>query len=281
VINMAQRLQELMTTTTEPEMIPSQIYNTVIEAVKDKLIGTNLLALRIGSDGIPGSSVDVVTQDVNSMTVSTLAEGQEVPISTEAVSTFNLKPVKYGMRPLITKEMIEDNKWDIIQRNLTESGYAMARKLDSLIMAQIEAGNSAASHTVSGGAAITLANIVTGMYNLEYDGYTPSDFVISAAIAQDIRQINTFVEADKAGITNPSKSLIGTIYGMRVWQTNMVTADYAYIIDKDHALLLAEKRPITVEKYNDVTRDLSGVVLTARWVARYLRANACCVIQCS
>jgi hypothetical protein len=79
-------------------------------------------------------------------------------------------------------------------------------------------------------------------------------------------------------VTNPSKALIGVIYGMRVWQTNMATANYAYIIDKDHALMLAEKRPITVEKYNDVTRDLSGVVLTARWVARYLRANACCVI---
>ena len=278
MINMAQRLQELMTTTTEPEMIPSQIYGTVIEAVKDKLIGTNLLALRIGSDGIPGSSVDVVTQDVNSMTVSTLAEGQEVPISLEAVSTFNLKPIKYGMRPLITKEMIEDNKWDIIQRNLTEAGYAMARKLDSLIMAQIEAGDSAASNTVTGGAAITLANIVSGIYKLEVNNYQASDLICSAAIAQDIRQINTFVEADKSGVTNPSKSLIGVIYGMRVWQTNMATANYAYIIDKDHAVMLAEKRPITVEKYNDVTRDLSGVVLTARWVARYLRAAACCVI---
>jgi HK97 family phage major capsid protein len=275
---MAQRLQELMTTTTEPEMIPSQIYNTVIDAVKDKLIGTNLLALRIGPDNIPGSSVDVVTQDVNSMTVYTLGEGQEVPISLEAVSTFNLKPVKYGLRPLITKEMVEDNKWDIIQRNLTESGYAMARKLDSLIIAQIEAGDTAASHTVTGGTAITIAKITEGMYNLEYDGYTPSDFVVSAEVAQDIRNIDTFVEADKAGITNPSKGLIGTIFGMRVWQTNMATAKYAYIIDKDHAVVLAEKRPITVEKYNDVTRDLSGVVLTARWVSRYLRANACCVI---
>jgi hypothetical protein len=267
-----------MTTTTEPEMIPSQIYGTVIEAVRDKLIGTQLLALRIGSDGIPGSSIDVVTQDVNSMTVSTLAEGQEVPISLEAVSTFNMAPVKYGLRPLITKEMVEDNKWDIIQRNLTEAGYAMARKLDSLILAQIEAGDSSASHTVTGGAAITLANIVTGIYNLEYDGYMATDLIVSSAVAQDIRQINTFVEADKAGVTNPSKSLIGVIYGMRVWQTNMVTANYAYIIDKDHALVLAEKRPITVEQYNDVTRDLSGVVLTARWKARYLRANACCVI---
>jgi len=278
---MAQRLQEILTTTSEPEMIPSQIYSTVIEAVKDKLIGTNLIGLRIGSDNIPGSSIDVVTQDVNSMTVYTLGEGQEVPISLEAVSAFNMAPIKYGMRPLITKEMIEDNKWDIIQRNLTEAGYAMARKLDSLIMAQIEAGNSAAVHTVAGGAAITLANIVTGMYNLEVDGYTPTDFILSAEIAQDIRQINTFVEADKSGITDPSKGLIGTIFGMKVWTTNMATAKYAYIIDRAHALVLAEKRPITVEKYNDVTRDLSGVVLTARWKARYLRANACCVITTS
>lgn len=278
---MAQRLQELMATTSEPEMIPSQIYANVIEAVKDRLIATNLLALRIGPEGIPGGSIDIVYQDANSMTVYTLGEGQEVPISVETVSKFTLTPKKYGLRPLITKEMIEDNKWDVVQRNLKEAGYAMARKLDSLLIAQIEAGNSAASHTVSGGTAITVANINTAIYNLEYDGYTATDFVVSSAIAQDIRNIDTFVEADKAGITNPSKGLIGTIFGMKVWQTNMATANYSYVIDSDHALVMAEKRPITVEKYNDATRDLSGVVLTARWDMRYLMANACCTITTS
>jgi len=275
---MAKRLMELMTTTTEPEMIESEIYSTVVEAVKETLVGTQVLALRISPQAIPGSSIDVVLQTKDSLTVQEIGEGQEIPIDVENVETFNLKPVKYGIRPLITREMQEDNKWDIVQRNIVEAGYQMAKKLDALLMAAIEAGNSAASHTVSGSTAITIDNITTAIYNLEYDSYKADTLIVSAEVAKDVRNIDTFVEADKAGISNPGVGLIGTIFGMKVYQTNQATAKYAYVLDSRNALILAEKRPITVERYDDKTRDLSGVVVTARWKARYLRANACSVI---
>ncbi len=274
------RLQELMTTSTEPEMIESEIYGTVLDAVKEELIGTNLLALRIGADSIPGSSIDVDMQTKDNMDIMELGEGQEVPISLDAVSSFNLKPKKYGVRPLITKEMIEDNKFDIVQRNLAEAGYQMAKKLDSLLMAQIEAGSAANSttHTVTGGSAAVISNITSSLNFLEADGHHGTDMIVSAEFASDLRNIDTFVEADKAGISNPGMGLIGTIFGMKVWQTNQVTAKYAYIIDRRYALVLAEKRPITVANYDDVARDLTGVVITARWVARYLYKEACSVI---
>lgn len=274
-------LQELLTRDAESEMIPSKIYNTVIEAVRANLVGTNVLALRLGPGDIPGSSIDVITQDSNSIAVVEVAEGAEIPIDVEAVSTFNLKPVKYGVRPLITKEMMEDNQFAVMERQLREAGYQMARKLDSLIIAQIEAGDSSASNTVTGGAAITVQNIVDGMKALEASDYKPTDFIIHPNVAADIRTLDTFVEADKAGVTNPSQALIGTIFGMRVWVTSQATSNYAYIIDRNQALCLAEKRPITVERYNDATRDLSGVVVTARWKPRYLRAAANCVITTS
>ena len=280
---MAKRLMELMTTTTEPEMIESEIYATVIEAVKENLVGTQVLALRIAPQAIPGSSIDIVMQSKDSLTVQEIGEGQEIPIDVENVEYFNLKPVKYGIRPLITREMQEDNKWDVIQRNIVEAGYQMAKKLDSLLMAQIEAGSAANSttHTVSGSTAITIDNITTAIYNIEYDGYKADTFMVSAEVAKDIRNIDTFVEADKAGIANPGTGLIGTLFGMKVYQTNQVTAKYAYVIDSRNALILAEKRPITVERYDDKTRDLSGVSITARWKARYLRTEACSLITTS
>jgi len=276
-----------MTTGTEPEVIESEIYGTVVEAVKKNLVGTGLTALRIGPSGIPGSSVDVVTQDKDSMIAHEVAEGAEVPINLEALSTFNLKPVKYGIRPLITKEMIEDAKWDMVQRNLQESGYTMAKQLDTLLMEQIIAGAAANStnHIVSGGAAITVANITAAIAFLEADDHVATDMIIHPEIAGDIRNIDTFVEADKAGVTDPSQRLIGTIFGMRVWVTTNGTVSaagttyYAFIIDRNHALCLAEKRPVTVERYNDVTRDLSGVAVTARWKARYLRPEACAYVS--
>jgi len=273
------KLQELMYTGSEQEMIPSEIYSTIIEAVRANLVGTQLVALRIGPGSIPGSSIDLVTQDTGTnMTVHEIAEGAEIPFENDKFSSFNLKPIKYGHRPLITKEMIEDNQFDILSHHLQQSGFEMAKKLDSLIMAQIEAGASAASNTVSGGSAITVGNITNAMRLLEAADYKPTDIVFHPNVVEDIRNIDTFVEANKAGVANPSTGLIGTIFDMNVYVSSQVTTNYAYVIDRNQALVLAEKRPITVEQYDDVTRDLRGIAVTARWKCRYLRQGACSVI---
>jgi len=68
--------------------------------------------------------------------------------------------------------------------------------------------------------------------------------------------------------------LIGTIFGMKVIVSNNVTATLAYIIDAAHAFVLADKRPLTIERYADPARDSSFVVITQRFAANYLRAEA-------
>ena len=132
-------------------------------------------------------------------------------------------------------------------------------------------------NTVTGGAALTVANIASAINYLEASDYTATDFAIGADVAMDLRNIDTFVEANKAGVSDPSKSLIGTIFGMKVWQTNNLTSTFgassanatdAVVLDKDWALAFAEKRPLTIDRYNDVTRQLEGIVLSARWDAR-------------
>lgn len=262
------RLYELLTRDAESETILTDIYRTVVEAAKTKLIATNLLALRFGPGDIPGSSLKIIGQTKNAMVVHKVGEGQEVPISNEKFHTYTATPDKYGLRPLITREMQEDSLFPLIERALRESGYQMARKLDSLVFTAMRAG---AGNTVAGGAAITVANIATGIYNLEVNDFEATDFIIGGAIANDLRNIDTFVEANKAGVSDPSKSLIGTIFGMRVWTTNQMTnATDALIIDRTQAAWLAEKRPITIERYNDVTRQLDGIVCSSRWSAGVL-----------
>ena len=280
---MAKRLAEIMTTDTEPQQLPDTLYGTLIEAVRKVTIGTQVLSRRFGPQSIKGSSIDVVTSDRDSSAVHVVGEGQEVPIDLAETSTFNMKPVKYGLRPVVTKEMQEDGQWDMIQHNIAEAGYRMGEKLDALILDELDTaaalttddnGDTRTAHNVSGGAAITVKNITDAMNYLEADNYKPTDLILDTAVANDVRNIDTFVEADKAGVTNPSQSLIGRIFGMNVWVTTNGTANYAYVIDRNHALCLAEKRPITIERYDDVTRDLSGVVVTSRWKARYLRPDA-------
>ena len=123
---------------------------------------------------------------------------------------------------------------------------------------------------------MSLCCATNAINNLEKSDYTASDFVIGPDVAWDLRNIDTFVEANKAGVNNPSQSLIGTIFGMKVWVSNNIVSNRvttstnatdALVIDKSYALAFAEKRPITVERYNDVTRQLDGITLSARWDA--------------
>ena len=273
------KLQELLTTGAESELIESEIYGTLIQSVRENLVGTQVLAIRSGPNMIPGSSLDVTLDTKDAMTVEEMGEGTEFRKSEGAAETFNLNPVKYGMDIQITKEMMEDAKFSMVDWQLGEAGYQMAKKLDSLLMAQIAAGSTAASHDVTGSTAITLANISTGIKNLRVDGYSANYLIVSAAVEDDLHNIDTFHEADKVGNRETFETgLVGRIMGLTVLVSNQVTANYAYVIDSRHALILAEKRPITIEKYKQENRDLVGIAVSARWKARYLRANACCTI---
>ena len=194
------KLYELLTRDAESETILTDIYRTVIEAVRTKLIGTNFISRRYGPADIPGKTLSIVAQTKNALIVHQVGEGQEIPISVDAVFNFTTTPLKYGVRPVVTREMQEDSQFAFIERNLREAGYQFGRKLDSLILTAARAG---AGQTVTGAAAITIDNITTAMNRLE----------------------------------------------------------------ANYALYLAEKRPITVERYNDVTKQLDGIVLSSRWQA--------------
>jgi len=188
-----------------------------------------------------------------------------------------MKPTKYGVSLKITNEMQEDGKFDLLPRNVRTAAKRLAENEDSLIISDAwdNAGN-----TVTGGAAILIANITRGIQYLEDNDYEATDMYIGPEVANDLRNIDTFVEADKAGISDPSKSLIGRIFNMdvHVVSANIMNTKYAYIIDRNHSFMIVEKRPLTVSNFDDTTGDMTGSTATQRIKVRQLRANATCKI---
>jgi HK97 family phage major capsid protein len=273
------RLIELLTTDAESELIPSALYNELITSVRENLVGTQVLARRVGPEGIPGSTLTVALNTRNAMLCEEIAEGAEFPKSRAKAESFDITPKKYGLDIQITREMIEDSRFNDVIWQVEEAGWQMARKLDTLIWAQVEAGDTAASHTITGAAAITVANISTGISYLRADGYNADYLIVSAAVEDDLHNIDTFHEADKVGNRETfERGLVGRIMGMTVIVSTQVTANYAYVVDSRHALMLVEKRPISIENYKQENNDLVGIAVSARWGVRYLRAEANCVI---
>jgi len=273
-------IKEFLTTdagTEGSKLIVKKIYDTLLEEAEKRKIPRELAALQIGPSGIPGSSVDVDYADKDSMVIRKVAEGALIPLTAETYSSFNMKPAKYGGRIAITSEMMEDSKWDMLLRNVKRAGIEMAENETSLIIT--DALDSAAN-TQAGSGAITISDITTAMQYLEDSDYVGTDMLIGSEIANDLRNIDTFVEADKSGVMNPSKSLIGRIFDMAVWRVsgNLITSAYAYIIDRDYAFVIAEKRPMTFKNYDEVPSDMQGVTVTQRISVRYLFSSAICKI---
>lgn len=282
---MPKNIKELLTTAAGTEgslLIEKKIYDTLIEAVLKKLIGRAQAAFVIPAAQIPGSSTDVNLVTPDTMRVYRVAEGAAVPLDVVSYTSFNMKPVKYAVRIAVTKEMMEDGKWNLMEHNIKIAGIEIAENEDLLI---IQDALDNATNTQSGGAAITISDITRAMQYLEDKDFTPTTIFVGAEVANDLRNIDTFVEANKLGTREMFETgFIGRIFGMDVvrFSTNVAPsttyAKYAYVIDKEHAFIIAEKRPVTIENYDDHIHDLSGAVVTQRIKVRQLRADAICKI---
>jgi len=267
------------TSATGALTIPKQLYGTLIQAVKRNLVFRPLAAFSIGKAGIPGSSVDIdyETEEHTGIAMAEVAEGAEAPDMVLQLETYNVKPLKYMLRLPITEEMFEDGKFNLMERSMSIAGYKAAKKQDSLIIDQLDAdtGNS-----TSGGATATIANITRGMQYLEDSAYNPTDLVLGTEVVNDIRNISLFVQADQSGVTNPSQALIGRIFGMRVWvcnnfgRGNTAAKKDAFILDKNHAFMYAEKRPVTVKNFEQIWKDVRNAVVSMRFAAESHRTSA-------
>lgn len=280
-------VQELITTddgTEGSHLIPRRIYDTLIEEVPKNLIPRSEAAIYFGPSAIPGSSVDIDLEDENKMSVRLTAEGGEIALDKDEYESINIKPLKYGVAIKITKEMQEDSKWPLLERNVRKAGKRFSENETNLILTELQS----CSNSVSGGASITNANITAGMEYVEDSDYEPTSMLVGNEVMTDLRNIDSFTEYNKSGDQEMLRTgFRGIIHGMQVmrYSTNAAPSStykkYAYIYDRNEAYAIAEKRPVTVENFMLPNFDMSGAAVTQRIAAKILRDNAICRISTS
>ncbi len=276
-----QYVNEFLQTSTGTEgslLIPKKIMDTLLEEVEKALIPRSEAAIYNGPAAIPGSSIDVNLETPDSMDVRLVAEGAEFVVDAPAYTSTNLKPVKYGVSLRITREMLEDAKWNLLQRNVKLAGKKLAENENSLIVAVLDT----AAQTVSGGAAVTIGNITRAMQHLEDSDYEPTSYFVGMEVANDLRNIDTFAEADKSGSREMlQRGFLGIVYGMKVFKVSTnagMTTTTSYVSDRSEAYMIAEKRTLTVENFDLPLLDSQGAVVSQRIVAKALRSAAMCKI---
>jgi len=255
--------------------IPVKLLEQLSLAVKRNLILRPLAAQVFGPQ--KGSSLYIPLQVKDTMDISSVSEGAEIPLDAEEYTSYELKPFKYGVRILIPREVMEDGLFDYAQLNINTAAHEIGKNEETLIVATLDAGDTAAGNGVANSnATIAITDITEAMQNLESDDYTPTDMIVGVEVANDLRNIDAFNEADKTGAGSAAngQKLIGSIYGMNVIVSNSVSSVLAYVIDRTQAFVIYDKRALTIENWSDVVRDSMQIVVTQRFATRYHRAGA-------
>ena len=282
------RIQEYITRDTGVAgtlLIPKLIFPKLIDEVDKNLLPRELAAIwqTPAQCANQGSSWTINLIKPNSMDVRLVDEGAEIPMDAlEYDDSVTIEPVKYGLAIRITREMMEDSQFPLLDVHIRYAGKRFAEKETELIIDELHSTTNA----VTGGAAITIANIAEGMNYLERYDYTPTDFLVGDKIIQNLRNIDTFIEADKAGNTDMMRTgFLGTIFGMGVvrFSRNATSAPatkalHAFVIDRQWSYVVAYKRDITIENFDLPTFDMQGAAITMRLDVEYLRDYATCTI---
>lgn len=279
-MNEMKHITELLNTGIATEgslLIVKKIYDKLVEEVEKRLIPRDQAAIVIGPSGIPGSSVDVDREDPNSLKIREIAEGADIYLDNQTYDSVNIKPKKYGVGIRITRELREDGKWNLLARNITTAGKRFAENETNLVLVQLDS----AATTNAGGAAFTISDITTMMYDVENNDYIPTTLLVGTEVLNDLRNIDTFVEADKLGSREMLETgFVGRIYGMDVmrFSTNAAPsstyAKYAYVFDKREAYYIVEKRPISVDRFELPSNDMSAASITQRIAVQIIRTQA-------
>ena len=280
-------VNELLTTGDGTEgqlLIPRKIHDTLIAEVDKKLLPRSLAAFYVGPGMIPGSSYDIDLEQENYMDVRIVAEGSEIFLDEDEYESTNVKPIKYGVAIKITKEMEEDSKWPLLQRNVMKAGKRFAENETNLVLTQLDN----ATNTVAGGAAITLGNISRAIQYLDDADYEGDAIIAGNEVCNDLRGIDTLAEFNKYGSAEMMKTgMVNIVYGLPVYKfsTNAAPSStyskYAYVFDSSEAYAIVEKRPVTVENFTLPNYDMSGAAITQRIAIKYLRANSIAKITTS
>jgi len=252
---------------------------------------------------VVGKTATFVKQNgTKSAAINEIAEGSEIPMDYTPYATVAVTPYKKGQRERVSRENIEDLYIPVIEDQLRRLARRMAYTIDKDCLTVIDqaAGWSSAGTGVSIGATGTeftisgglgQKDILKGKAAIESKDFIPTDILLNPVNARDVMYLPQFSLNSQYGVAVVQNGQIGTIYGLRISVSNVVTAGTAYMVSSGENLsgsyaplgFFVLKRPlmtdVEIKKEFDavdvsMTTRYSPVVLNGYCVAKFTGLNS-------
>ena len=276
-------VRELLLTTAieSTNLIQTEMYKTVVEGAEPfKVMRNALNVLPMGA-----ATLDIPVGEAGSY-AREVAEGAEVPISTQDYSKVTFTAKKIAERPVITDEMVADALYPVIELELRKAGAKLENKINQMAIVELVA-NTAQHDTAGSNQGIKA--IAAAIAKVEGAGYIPDRIVMCPGFKAGL--MAEFVPTGYSGADAVMSGKLPNLLGLQAFVSNVVhttATSWAYasgdnigavVFDSQNSTMLGIRQDITVKRYDDVVRMLQGTVVSARVAVDTLSATAGAYIQ--
>ena len=271
---------------TSYTLIQEEVYDTVIAGTEPTKIFRDIIPIVNMDTGyalrVPKGSAGRYAPKV--------PEGSPIPMNNQSYDKVDISIDKYGERPVITREYIDDNLFDIVDLELKKLGMSLENALNRAVLTQLTTGLTGISPFSPASTNFDIKAIATGRSKVLKKNRYPDRIITHPTAEMYLLQDSNLAYVSYAG---QSKTLetgqIPTIFGLTpttctatdsdtapVWDDTSAGSDYtAMILDTmAPAAMVAMKKDIDIEQYNDPISDLVGMAGTMRFGADVVNNDA-------
>lgn len=259
-------------TVANTAIVPTEILATVLEGAEPIKCMRDVLP----TFAMRGQILRVPCGDAG-MFAPVVAEGAEIPILDQAYTHYELRAIKYGVRPMITQEAVDDLMFDVVAAEIRKAGYRLENTLNQLVLRDLI---RRANRTVDLEGANPISDLASATSTMMGAGYTPDAVVFSPVGYATILGALTSIHSQLQDETIRSGS-IGRLLGLDVKVCSVPakanrsggdddTADWGektvgMVLAKSAAGSIGIRKDITVANYADTIRQMQGITVSARW----------------
>jgi hypothetical protein len=259
-------------------LIPTEVYGTIVEGSEPaKCFRTVIPTFKMNS------AVLKVPYGETGTYAPIVSEGAEIPMQDQTYGVATFTAEKRAVRPMITREMLSDQSFDVISAEVRKAGSRIENALNYWAMERFidaSAGNASTYDTDCGGSGATpLGFTGKAVGTMIGRGFTPTD-IVTAPVFMGAILTSSSTLANQVGVDMTRGGQLGSLFGMRshILGTTSTTAQAyetwawaadgnkgALLLDRNAAGGIGMREDISVENFVDPIRDLVGMVVKARF----------------
>jgi len=219
-----------------------------------------------------------------------VAEGAAVPVNEESYSKVDVEVKKYATRPLITKEMIDDCLFNIVEHEIKKAGLRLENTLNRVVLETLLKELDGITAVDPAGTHIAVTDIATAISKVKEKHWMPDTLITHPAAEGYLLQDSNLVYVAYAGTETPLREgTIPRLLGLKPYTLSVTPSEnsgvywdgtdaanhyYALVLDSNNSAVIVMRDDITISQYEDPIRDLVGITAKMRFGVGLLHDDA-------